>query len=667
MSYIGLNPNVPLLNTSTETFSGNGVNQQFALGRNVASASDLDVMIGNTLQRPNTDYEAEGNVLLFTAAPGVGTNNITVTYRAGALNTLNLQATAFPAGTEGAPGVYSLSANNTGIYWGNATSMTVTVAGVNTAQFNATENSTTTTSGAVTIAGGLGLTGNIYTGGKVRVLDSTQSGNVSTGAVTIAGGLGVAANLNIGGNIVCVGDFTVNGTFTTTGTDSLDVTDPFIFLANNNAGDTFDSGVVTQYYDGANTRYSGYFRDVSDSGQYKFFGNLLTAPTTTVDTSDPSFSYANVIMANVSATGNVVASYFVGDGSALTGISTDTTQIFNANSKVIIASPNGSIVQNVNGTTIATVSSTGVAVTGIVTATANISAAGNVISANVQTGGLITATGNITSAANISGGNIASSGAISAVGAITGAAIAGTTISGSGNVTGSNVNTGGLVTATGNITGGNINTGGLISATGNITGGNILGGANVNATTHTGTTVSVTANVTGGNLTSAGNISAAGNITGNYIFGNGSLLTGLSTSSISNGTSNVRVIANGDITVQSAGTANVLVVSTTGLAVTGVVTASGNITGGNLVTSGSGGNITGANVITATTLSSTGATVATGNVTGGNINTGGLVTATGNVRCNQRSWCNQCHSQRNWWQHQHRWIGNCYRQRHISR
>jgi len=78
MSYIGLNPNVPLLNTSTETFSGNGVNQQFALGRNVASASDLDVMIGNTLQRPNTDYEAEGNVLLFTAAPGAGTNNITV-------------------------------------------------------------------------------------------------------------------------------------------------------------------------------------------------------------------------------------------------------------------------------------------------------------------------------------------------------------------------------------------------------------------------------------------------------------------------------------------------------------------------------------------------------------------------------------------------------------
>jgi hypothetical protein len=65
----------------------------------------------------------------------------------------------------------------------------------------------------------------------------------------------------------------------------------------------------------------------------------------------------------------------------------------------------------------------------------------------------------------------------------------------------------------GNVTGGNILTAGLISATGNITGGNILGGANVNATTHTGTTVSVTSNVTGGNILTAGLISATGNIT----------------------------------------------------------------------------------------------------------------------------------------------------------
>jgi hypothetical protein len=38
-----------------------------------------------------------------------------------------------------------------------------------------------------------------------------------------------------------------------------------------------------------------------------------------------------------------------------------------------------------------------------------------------------------------------------------------------------------------------------------------LGGANVNATTHTGATVSVTGNITGGNIISSAVISSAGN------------------------------------------------------------------------------------------------------------------------------------------------------------
>jgi hypothetical protein len=60
------------------------------------------------------------------------------------------------------------------------------------------------------------------------------------------------------------------------------------------------------------------------------------------------------------------------------------------------------------------------------------------------------------------------------------------------------------------------NTGGsALSVAGNITGGNVLGGANVNATTHTGTTVSVTGNITGGNvLFGSGIVSGTGNITG---------------------------------------------------------------------------------------------------------------------------------------------------------
>ena len=115
-----------------------------------------------------------------------------------------------------------------------------------------------------------------------------------------------------------------------------------------------------------------------------------------------------------------------------------------------------------------------------------------------------------------------------------------------GNVVGGNILTGGRVSATGNITGGNITAvtvvttprivtnslrsddssfvtiedglnveqglviSGDLNTVGNITGGNVLGGANVNATTHTGTTVSVSGNITGGNVLSSAVVSAVG-------------------------------------------------------------------------------------------------------------------------------------------------------------
>jgi hypothetical protein len=71
---------------------------------------------------------------------------------------------------------------------------------------------------------------------------------------------------------------------------------------------------------------------------------------------------------------------------------------------------------------------------------------------------LISATGNVT------GGNLTTTGLISA----------GTTITATGNVTGGNVITSGVVTATGNITGGNILSGGLLNVTGSLTGAGTL-------------------------------------------------------------------------------------------------------------------------------------------------------------------------------------------------
>ena len=87
-------------------------------------------------------------------------------------------------------------------------------------------------------------------------------------------------------------------------------------------------------------------------------------------------------------------------------------------------------------------------------------------------------------------------------------------------------------------------------------------------------------NITVNNISSTGFMSAGGNVTGNYILGNGALLTGVitSSSSISNGTSNITVVSSGgNITVGVGGTSNVTVFSSTGVRVSGIISSTGNI------------------------------------------------------------------------------------------
>jgi hypothetical protein len=111
-------------------------------------------------------------------------------------------------------------------------------------------------------------------------------------------------------------------------------------------------------------------------------------------------------------------------------------------------------------------------------------------------------------------------------------------------------------------------------------------------------------------------LSAVGNVTGNYILGNGALLTGVITSvaNINLGTSNVTVVSsNGNITMGVGGTSNVVVVATTGAYATGLLSATGNITGGNIVTGGA--------------LSVTGLTTLSSNTTV----TGSILPSTGNT------------------------------------
>ena len=166
-------------------------------------------------------------------------------------------------------------------------------------------------------------------------------------------------------------------------------------------------------------------------------------------------STGTVTTGTASVTGNITGNYFIGNGSQLTGISGGGgANIANGTSNITIVSSGGNANVNIGGTAnVAVFATTGAYVTGVVSATANITGG------NILTGGVISATSTITSAANITGSNILTGGLISAT----------------GNVTGGNLLNNGLISSTGNSTAANYLTDGLISATANITGNYFIG------------------------------------------------------------------------------------------------------------------------------------------------------------------------------------------------
>ena len=134
---------------------------------------------------------------------------------------------------------------------------------------DATTTSTSSTTGALKVAGGLGVAENLNVGGTLDVTgatnlnNTTQSTNATTGALIVDGGVGVAKNLNVGGDAVVTGNLTVNGTLTNVNSTDLTVTDKNIVIANgaadsasaDGAGITVDGADATLTYVHATTSW----------------------------------------------------------------------------------------------------------------------------------------------------------------------------------------------------------------------------------------------------------------------------------------------------------------------------------------------------------------------------------------------------------------------------
>ena len=319
-------------------------------------------------------------------------------------------------------------------------------------------------------------------------------------------------------------------------------------------------------------------------------GNITTNNIKTSGTSG-NITGANVISAaTFSATGNITGNYILGNGSQLTGL---PATYGNSNVTTLLSAFGSN-----------TISTTG---------TIN---SGNITGGNVLTGGQVSATGNVSGGNITTVGNVVSQGIISASGNIV---TAGYFVGNfSGNVTGNLVVNGS-------------NTQVLFNTNGNV---DAVAGLTYNKGSNTLTVLGIVSsqgNVIGGNLTTAGQVSATGNITGNYILGNGSQLTGLP-ATYSDSNVNTLLAAWGSNTLSTTGNITGNYILGNGSQLTGLpatysdsnvatflaafgsnsISTTGNITSNNVITAGTSGNITGANIIFAQTLS------ATGNIAGAN-------------------------------------------------
>ena len=400
------------------------------------------------------------------------------------------------------------------------------------------------------------INGNVYVGINAAV----KLQNYSVTATKIAN------NLTYGSDLTITGNLTVQGNTTTIDTTYTTIEDPILLLASNQTGSpTVDIGFVGERGTSNNIAF------VWDESASEFVTVYTTTGETNTTVSIASYadihsgnanigsnlvvngtsSFVGNLIGNVNVTANVAVGNILTNGLVsatgnVTGGNINTGGVVSAAGNVNAAGAvfSGNVTAsyffgNIAGNIDAAGSNTQVqfnnddllggssnftfdtatnilAVTGAIQGT-TVSATGNVTGGNLVTGGLITATGNISSSANIVatanviGGNLTTAGLITATGNITGGNVSTGIMSASGNVTGSNLITGGLITATGNVTGGNIVTGGLITATGNIN------GANIN-TAQVASTGGITITSGGSSdiiLSAAGNIDAQNNYINN--------------------------------------------------------------------------------------------------------------------------------------------------------
>ena len=243
--------------------------------------------------------------------------------------------------------------------------------------------------------------------------------------------------------------------------------------ANTNTIDITNSGVVSLTAGDSSINLTGSNGNITitatGGGNGGGVSSIGVSSSTLTVTNTPIISAGNIVV-NLPVTGITAATYTnptvtVDTYGRVTNIANNI--VSGTVTSVGITPGSGILVTNspITSTGNITVTNTGVtrisAGTGISVSGSN----GNVTISTTAAGGTVTGVTIASNNLTVTGGTITTSGTISID--------LPSNISISGNVTGGNLITSGLITSTGNVTCGNLITGGVVTATGNITGGNI--------------------------------------------------------------------------------------------------------------------------------------------------------------------------------------------------
>jgi hypothetical protein len=161
-------------------------------------------------------------------------SNATSVAFAGAATTLTIGAAGGESG--GTTTIRNNAVVNGDFQVGASAQFTVD-AGTGQVNVLATTQTTNQDSGALKVAGGVGIKKGLYVGGEVEIDSTAPSTDPDSGALRVDGGVGINGNINvggsgsIGGNLTVTGDLTVNGTTTTLNTSTLEVEDKNIVVA----------------------------------------------------------------------------------------------------------------------------------------------------------------------------------------------------------------------------------------------------------------------------------------------------------------------------------------------------------------------------------------------------------------------------------------------------